>query len=385
MTRTYAQGQPTTKFVQVCGAVSIAHARCLAIRVDSAALAPNTPGGYGPSDLQSAYKLPVSQDPHQTVAIVDAFDTPGLESYLATYRDQYGLPPCGTTGGCLRMVNQAGQGAPLPGSGLGTGWDLETTLDADMVSVACPLCRILVVEASSDAAADLAAAATTAASLGAQVISNSYGARETGFTQSLAAAYQHPGHTVVASSGDSGFSTATQFPANLAPVTAAGGTELTRTATSRGWSETVWNSGIGFYGGAATSSGCSAYTAKPAWQHDKDCAKRTIADVSAVADNVAVYDDDYGGWLTAGGTSIAAPLIAGVYALARNAATIAPGYPYRHASDLFDITSGNNGPTATSNPGDLGGGICGNSYLCVAGPGYDAPAGLGTPDGTMAF
>jgi len=71
---------------------------------------------------------------------------------------------------------------------------------------------------------------------------------------------------------------------------------------------------------AAPSSGCSAYVARPAWQHGKDCAKRTIADVSAVADNVAVYDDDYGGWLTTAGTSIAAPLIAGVYALAGNAA-----------------------------------------------------------------
>ncbi len=59
MTRTYAQNQPATRFVQVCGAASLGHARCLAIRVDEAGLTPSAPGGYGPSDLQSAYKLPV--------------------------------------------------------------------------------------------------------------------------------------------------------------------------------------------------------------------------------------------------------------------------------------------------------------------------------------
>jgi hypothetical protein len=31
------------------------------------------------------------------------------------------------------------------------------------------------------------------------------------------------------------------------------------------------------------------------------------------------------------------------------------------------------------------GATCGYDYLCVAKPGYDAPTGLGTPDGTGAF
>src|SRR3954471_15734423 len=128
MTRTYAQGQPTTKFVQVCGAVSIAHARCLAIRVDSAALAPNTPGGYGPSDLQSAYKLPsATAGGGQTVAIVDAFNDPKAEADLATYRSQFGLPPCTTANGCFRKVNQNGSSTSLPSTD--AGWALEISLD----------------------------------------------------------------------------------------------------------------------------------------------------------------------------------------------------------------------------------------------------------------
>lgn len=77
------------------------------------------------------------------------------------------------------------------------------------------------------------------------------------------------------------------------------------------------------------------------------------------------------------GTS--APLIAGVYGLTGNAAKIGPGYPYAHARHLFDVTQGSNSLFFTTRE------TCGNDYLCVARHGYDAPTGLGTPDGTGAF
>ena len=138
------------------------------------------------------------------------------------------------------MVNQQGNAAPLPASGVPSGWDVETMLDVSMVSAACPHCKILVVEASNDSFADLAAAEDTAARLGAQVISDSYGTREYGFSQAYAADYDHPGHMIVVPSDDHGF-TAANFPANLATVTAAGGTELARAHNARGWTEQVWN------------------------------------------------------------------------------------------------------------------------------------------------
>ena len=81
-----------------------------------------------------------------------------------------------------------------------------------------------------------------------------------------------------------------------------------------------------------------------------------------------------------GGTSVSAPLIAGVYGLAGNAATIIPGYEYSRAGSLFDISTGNNDWF-----NGAGGATCGFDYLCVAKKGYDAPSGLGTPDGTGAF
>jgi subtilase family serine protease len=119
--------------------------------------------------------------------------------------------------------------------------------------------------------------------------------------------------------------------------------------------------------------------AKPAWQHDPHCLGRTVADVAAVAYDVPIYDQAWGGWLTVAGTSVAAPLIAGIYALAGNASTIPLGYSYRHPGALFNITHGNN---SVSGPPSR---ACGSDYLCVARKGYNAPTGLGTPDGTGAF
>jgi subtilase family serine protease len=386
-----AAAAPAPVFRQACPAPPPGLARCWALYAPQAAVnaaiaekaaghpvppGATTPKGWGATSIEAAYALPVARGVGQTIGIVDAFSTPHLAADLGVYRKQYGLPPCSTATGCLRIVNQAGQPSPLPRPDP-AGWGVEETLDVSMVSAACPLCKIIMVEAAQPTYTGLAAAEDTAVRLGAAVVSNSYGARESGFTQAEAKAYRHPGHVIVASSGDFGF-TAANFPANLAVVTAVGGTELARAATARGWAEKVWNAG-----GGASGSGCSAYVAKPGWQHDPHCPGRTIADVAALAWNIPIYDSSLprgagGPWLTLGGTSASSPLIAGVYGLAGNAATVPPGYQYAHASALFDVSTGNNG---------LFGGpkACGGDYLCVAKKGYDAPTGLGTPDGIGAF
>ena len=80
------------------------------------------------------------------------------------------------------------------------------------------------------------------------------------------------------SAGDSGYGVA--YPVASRYVTAVGGTSLKPGTNSRGWTETAWGGGSG----AGTGSGCSADDAKPTWQKDKGCTRRTIADVSAVAD-----------------------------------------------------------------------------------------------------
>jgi subtilase family serine protease len=390
----------TTAILHSCRTPALHHASCLALlRARQVVLADGTvraaapaatPSGYGPADLASAYKLPTSTaGSGQTVAIVDAYNDPNAESDLAVYRSQYGLPACTSASGCFKRVSQTGSTTALPSTD--TGWAQEESLDIDMVSAICPNCHILLVEANSATDADLTTAVNEAAALGATEISNSYGGSETSSETSLNSAYNHPGIAITASAGDSGYGV--EFPAAVPTLTAVGGTSLTHASNARGWSETVWgsaSSGIfGVNGTGGTGSGCSAYEPKPSWQHDSGCAKRTVADVSAVADpntGVAVYDstaDSSGnvGWLQFGGTSVSSPIIAGVYALAGNAAsTNGASYAYSHTSALFDVTSGSNGSCG----GFLGGGS-GKKYLCTAQAGYDGPTGLGTPNGTGAF
>src|SRR5581483_7572794 len=60
------------------------------------AATPQAVSGLGPSDLQSAYKIDATLGAGATIAIVDAQDDPNAESDLATYRAQFGLPPCTT-------------------------------------------------------------------------------------------------------------------------------------------------------------------------------------------------------------------------------------------------------------------------------------------------
>jgi hypothetical protein len=321
--------------------------------------------GLGAGDLAAAYNLPEAGGAQTLVGISIAYDAPNLEADLNEYRRQYGLPECTGASGCFRKVNQAGQAGPLPK--VNQSWAVESTLDVSMVSAACPSCRIVVVEGNSPSFGDLAETEDTAVRLGATVVSNSYGGRENGLALAFESSYVRDDATIVASSGDSGF-TAASFPAVFGTVVSVGGTTLTKDeSTSRGWSESAWR-----FGG----SGCSAYIAKPSWQPGTSCSFRTTADVAAAADDIALYNTASGGWGTVNGTSASAPFIAGLYG--RAGGKPAPGSLYRRADALFDITTGTNDPSGT-------GAKCGGDYLCTAQPGYDAPTGVGTPNGLAAF
>ena len=317
-----------------------------------------TPSGYSPSDLRSAYGI--TTDGTATIAIVDAFGYSKAESDLAKYRSQFGLPPCTTANGCFKKVNQRGVQGSYPRDN--TGWAQESALDLDMASAMCPHCHLILVEADSNSYANLAAAEVTAAGL-ASIISNSYGGGESG-SSSYEPSYNYPGKAVTVSTGDSGYGV--QFPASAPMVVAVGGTRLVNGSGT--WTETAW-SGAG--------SGCSSVYAKPSWQNDPSCANRMEADVSAVADpntGVAVYgpiNRQLSGWLVFGGTSVSAPLIAGIYGVTGTTGNAANRI-WTNANRLNDVTSGSNGS-------------CSTSYFCNAGVGYDGPTGNGTPAGTGAF
>ncbi len=129
---------PHTRSARTCVTAPAGYAACDArVVVDGTGKPQATaaPQGYGPADIQSAYKLTAGAGAGKTVAIVDAYNDPTAAADLATYRSTYGLPACTTTSGRLRIVGQTGS-AKLPRTN--AGWATEISLDLDMVSAACP-------------------------------------------------------------------------------------------------------------------------------------------------------------------------------------------------------------------------------------------------------
>lgn len=365
-----ANGHANYEAVCPQGATAVAHCNALVVtNAQGNPVGTSVPpvGAYGPDQFHGAYSLPTTSPVAQTIGIVDAYDDPNIASDLATYDSYYGLPSCTVVNSCLQKVNQTG-GTKYPRAN--AGWALEISLDVETAHEICQNCKILLVEASTSSIANLGSAVNEAATLGATVISNSYGSSEYSSEVTDESKYfDHPGIMITASSGDGGYGV--EFPAASQYVTAVGGTTLNLNSANGYVSESAWS---------GSGSGCSSYVTKPSWQTDAGCANRTVTDVAADADpntGAAVYDSvryqGQSGWFQVGGTSLASPLVGAVYALAGNAATLTyASYPYLHASSLHDVASGSNGS-------------CGGSYLCVAGVGYDGPTGLGSPNGTVGF
>jgi subtilase family serine protease len=324
------------------------------------------PPGLSPFDIRSAYELFGRHAEGRTVAITVAFHNPNLESDLAVYRRQFHLPPCTKANGCLRVINQTG--GTTPPAGPNPEWSLESSLDVDAVSAACPDCHILVVETDDDLFLNLRAGVFQAAIEGAKFVSSSWFipefADESIIDTDIFSLF--PGIAFTFASGDVGG--VPVYPSASPYVTSAGGTTLTRARNRRGWRESAWS---------GTGCGCSAFEAKPAFQHDTICpASRTTADISAVADpatGLAVYDTVPNpgggtGWQVVGGTSLSSPLIAAMYALAGNPTPNSRPvtYPYAHPHAFHDITTGSAG-----------------AFPALVG--YDAPTGFGTPDGVRGL
>lgn len=333
-------------------------------------------GGYSPANLREAYKLPETGGSGQTVAIVDAYNDPNAYSDLKTYRKTYKLPECTEESGCFKKVNQKGESTSHVANE--KEWAGEISLDLDMASATCPECHILLVEAEEPSFKELGEAEDEAVTLGATVVSNSYGGKEEkGDAKEDGKYYEHSGVPITVASGDDGYGV--EFPAGSPHVISVGGTALKKESKStRGWIEEVWRNtekkvGERFSG---TGSGCTLEEeTKPVWQHDTGCKYRTDNDVAAVASNttpVSAYDtyevkgSGWGDWY---GTSVAAPIVAGIEGLAEKPAKeLGAESFYGQPNAEFPVTKGSDGE-------------CEGSYLCTAGTGYNGPAGMGAPDG----
>ena len=340
---------------------------------------------YGANQLRKAYGVTEVGARYKVIAVVDAYHSASAYQDLVDYRAMYNLGPIdnctkqdlpGMEGAvitevpagknpCFMQLDQTGKVA-VNHDTQDDGWAQETALDIEMASAICPHCSILLVEAKIPTMANFDRAVAVAAEFkGVKSISNSYGGSDNGeFKYPSFAAASAKGIAVVASSGDSGYGASA--PASFASVIAVGGTSLRLDARGKWDSETAWTK---------AGSGCSTYNRAAAWQpvFMTGCAGKMTADVAAVADpatGVAVAYD--GGWYTFGGTSVAAPIIAGMYAIGPDFGDSAGAFTVANAAKLHDITEGSNGR-------------CDVNYWCNARVGWDGPTGLGTPLGSDAF
>jgi subtilase family serine protease len=282
-------------------------------------------------------------------------------------------------------------------------WAVETNADVEYAHAMAPDAKIVLAVAASDDGDVLAqTVATCLPQYPGAIVSQSFGSDETGVTKTALDTFHAAfdaattaGGTIVAGTGDAGATDlgdapVAAYPASDPLVTAVGGTEgnpypdgLLKGKGKRYGGEQVWSED-GFADFTLASGGApSALFDVPDYQAPfNNSTHRTVADVSYLASinggELIVFMGQLGNF---GGTSVGPPHWAAIFALAdqaRHAAgqdTLGQANPalyaiagdrHQYKQDFHDITIGNN--IANS---DLG---------YQAGPGYDIPTGLGTPD-----
>src|SRR6267378_5267172 len=279
--------------------------------------------GLTPSQIRHAYGFDLLScsssntcGSGQTVAIVDAFNDPNIQSDLNTFDSRFGLPTCTTSNGCFTIA--APQGAPRTNR----GWALEISLNVEWAHAIAPGANILLVEAVTNSFANLFSAVDYA-SAHANQVSMSWGGSEFSSEASNDSHFQVSGVTFFASSGDGGHGLI--YPSASPFVVSVGGTTLTLGSGGNVVSETAWS---------GSGGGISAFENEPAYQTNYPIPNtgglRGNPDVSYDADpasGVAVFDSlgDQGfkNWIQVGGTSAGSPQWAALNAIA-NAGRTSP-------------------------------------------------------------
>jgi hypothetical protein len=341
-----------------------------------------TPMGLTPAQVRHAYGFDqisfggvAGDGSGQTIAIAVAFDTPGFvstgnpnfaSSDLHQFDQQFGIPDPPS----FTKIDQFG-GTNYPA--VDHTWAAETSMDVEWIHAMAPGAKLVLVEANSAYNGDITTAAEMARRYpGVSVMSMSWSWPQNGDDASWANIFStlpnHTGQTFVASSGDGGAPGTS--PAASARVVGVGGTEFTLGNNSSYGSETGW-SGSG--GGIAT------YEPKPGYQSSvtQSSTKRTLPDVAFASTGPAgpsVYDSENDAaepWISLGGTSFSVLGWSALLGIVNQGRTIAgagtldgaaqtlPGIYSLSQSDFHDITTGNNGFSAST--------------------GYDLVTGRGTP------
>jgi subtilase family serine protease len=319
--------------------------------------------GLTPSQVRHGYGLDkLSQTgAGQTIAIVDAYGSPSIQSDLQAFDQQFNLPATN-----LQIVYPSGKPHQTD-----SGWALETSMDVEWAHSIAPQATIMLVVAPSASTTDLLAAIDYATNHGAQVVSNSWGGSEFSSEASYNSHFNHAGVTYLASSGDNG--SGVSWPASSPFMVSVGGTTFNVDSSGNYLSETGWS---------GSGGGLSVYESRPAYQDVVSQivgSKRGNPDISFDADpntGVAVYDttryQGQAGWWVVGGTSLSAPAWAAMIVLAdQNRTTALSSTDTLNA--LYSMGSGSNYNTYFHDIVSGGNG----GYNSQAG--YDLVTGWGSP------
>jgi subtilase family serine protease len=365
------------RLIEATSFVPGAHARPLSVRPALVAMGPAN--GYGPKDIASIYDIAsVYSSGNVGAGVTVAVAACGSVSVadLTHYDETFGLPT---------MNYRA-----IPVDGSTTAQDGEATLDVERVHGTAPGAAVRVYLAPDCAFSEIvdvfAQIAEDDATYHFAAVSHSYGFNEgdyaaDGLSQSLldeSAALGEiaaQGTPVFVASGDGGSwndlgienATDVGYPASDASAIAVGGTTVEAGAIGTRLFEHAW---------AGSGGGVSNIFTVPSYQASTpglaSGSYKNLPDVSMLADPYTGATEVFalgGGTFPIGGTSVAAPTFAGVWALVASARVAAGAAPlkspaaaiYDHRGDFVDVTAGDNG-------------------FYVAKPGYDNVTGLGVPD-----
>jgi subtilase family serine protease len=367
----------------------------------SSGTTPNSVGGYTVQQQAALYGLSTAwaagdTGAGQTIGVYElsSFDTSDVDTYLSCYA----LTPT------IDTVNV--DGGPSTNDNAGDAPD-EATLDVEEAAALAPGATIEVYQGTQSGAGPTDIYSEIASQDTATIVTTSWGICEAdtdGSAQTEQPIFEEmaaQGQTMVAAAGDEGSSdcegvqgastsaAAVDDPASQPYVTGVGGLTVSNTSPL---AESVWNDDCTSQNCGASGGGSSTTWSRPSWQvapgiNTASQTMRMVPDLAVMGDPATGFIQYYtgtgtgfcrhscsGGWGAIGGTSIGAPLVSSLIAVAAQACGVGrlgfvnPALYAMASTGYVDVTSGNNDL--------LGVGVFN------AGVGYDMASGLGSPNGT---
>ena len=319
----------------------------------------------------------------ESIAIVDAFDDPNAAADLAFFSAQFGLPYSAAK---FKVVYAGGSEPPVDPTG---GWELEESLDIEYAHAMAPNATLYLVEANSNYNSDLFPAIQVASNLvacgktttcpkgskGKGEVSMSFSGGEFSQEAELDSFFTTPNVVYFAAAGDAA---GTGYPCVSPNVVCAGGTSNSRSLETGDLIAQIAWSDAG--GGVSLYEPIPSYQAANPWIARQLSGARGVPDISANSNpttgvwvwDTFLYEGEYTGWFTVGGTSVATPLLAGIVNSTGDFASSSAAELTKLYSKP-DFFFENNGFT------DITYGACNYYSSSFAQPGWDLCTGLGSP------